>query len=163
MFDGPVQGAAEGLRASGTTEESEPETREEAEEAGGPPARNAAEWITLSISFLVVAVLVGAALYEELARDEPPGSWISVELDFDRAVKRDDLFYIPFVARNDGAAPATDVAVVFTVMDGEEMLEESATTIPFLPNSGSVDGQLVTAYDPAAYEIEARPATLLVP
>ncbi|MGH2558537.1 MAG: hypothetical protein ACRDJH_05690 [Thermomicrobiales bacterium] len=158
-----MRDATEGARASGEPDEPEPETREDAEESGGSPARNAAEWITLLVSFLVVALLVGAALYEQLAREEPSGSWIAVELNLDQAVRRDDLFYIPFVARNAGTAAAEDVVVVFAIMDGDEMREESTTTIPFLPNSGSVDGQLVTAYDPTRFVIEARPATLLTP
>lgn len=141
---------------------SERETRDGAP-TRAPEGRNAAEWITLGVSFLVVTLMVGTALYEHFAREEPPGSWILVEIDVARAVHRGDLFYVPFTVRNAGTAPAEDVAVVFAIKDGETVLEESTTTIPFLANSGSADGQLVTAYDPATYAIEARPATLLAP
>ncbi|MEA2510664.1 MAG: hypothetical protein QOJ59_151 [Thermomicrobiales bacterium] len=128
-----------------------------------PQARSAAEWTTLLGSLIVVAVLIGAAFYEHFGRDEPAGTWLAVELAPERSAKRGDQFYIPFVVTNQGTNPAEDVAVVFEVKDGETIVEESTIQVPFLANSGSAEGELVTSYDPAAYTIEGRPAALLTP
>jgi uncharacterized protein (TIGR02588 family) len=119
--------------------------------------------MTLVGSLIVVALLIGAALYEQFAREEVPGTWISVDVAIADAVRRDDAFYIPFTAINRGAEPAEDVTIIFEIKSGDETVEESTVVIPFLSNSGSADGELITAFDPATHQIEARPATLLSP
>lgn len=131
-----------------------------------PPAarpRSAAEWTTLLVSLTVVFLLVGAALYEHFGREEPPGTEIEVRVLSAEALLRSDLYYVPFKVINRGAAPARDVTVVFEVKRGEEVVEESTVLIPFLANSGSADGTVMTGFDPATHLIEARPATLLNP
>lgn len=125
--------------------------------------RSSAEWTTLLGSLLVISILVGAALYEQFARDEPAGTWLEVDIDTAAAVKRGDQHYIPFVVTNRGSDPAEDVAVVFEISDGKTVVEESTVQIPFLPNSGSVDGELVTTHDPATHTIDGRPGALLTP
>jgi len=128
-----------------------------------PRARTTAEWTTLIGSLAVVLALVGAALYEHFGQDEPSGTWLEVEVAPERAVQRGDEFYVPFVVMNRGSKPAEDVAVIFEVMDGETLVEESTIQVPFLPNSGSAEGELVTTHDPATHTIEARPAAILTP
>jgi uncharacterized protein (TIGR02588 family) len=125
--------------------------------------RSTAEWATLVGSLIVITILVGAALYEQFARDEPAGTWLEVEIDAAAAVKRGDQYYVPFLVTNRGSDPAEDVAVVFEISDGDSVVEESTVQIPFLPNSGSVEGQLVTTFDPATHTIEGRPGALLSP
>ncbi len=125
--------------------------------------RNPAEWTTLGISVVIVAGLIGVAVYEHVARMEPAGTRVSVQVDVAAAEQRDGLFYVPYTVANTGGQPAENVAVVFEVKRGEEIVEESNTEIPFLPNSGSATGELVTALDPAAHAIEARVASLQLP
>ena len=136
---------------------------DEGGQAPRPHGRNAAEWTTLAVSFVVVAALVGAALFEYYARSEPAGTRVGVELAIDQAQRRGDLYYVPYTVRNAGTAPAEAVVVVFEVRQGEEVVEESTAEIAFLPTSGSADGELVTALDPAAHQITARVATLQRP
>jgi uncharacterized protein (TIGR02588 family) len=131
-------------------------------EARRPP-RSIAEWTTLLGSLVIIAILAGAALYEQFARDEPAGTWLAVDVDAAAAVKRGDQHYVPFVVTNRGSKPAEDVAVIFEISNGESVVEESTVQIPFLPNSGSVEGELVTTLDPATHAIEGRPAALLTP
>jgi uncharacterized protein (TIGR02588 family) len=137
--------------------------RTQSSEQKSSRSRSTAEWTTLIGSLVVVALLIGAALYEHFAREEVPGTWISIDVATDEAVQRDDLFYIPFTAANRGTKPAEDVTIMFTIERDGETVEESTVTVPFLPNSGSADGELITAFDPATHQIEARPATLLSP
>ena len=125
--------------------------------------RGTAEWATLLGSLVVIAILAGAALYEHFVRDEPAGTWLEVEVNADNAVQRGDHHYVPFVVTNRGSEPAEDIAVFFEISDGELVVEESTVQIPFLPNSGSVEGELVTTHDPATHTIEGRPGALLTP
>jgi len=137
--------------------------RERSAERPTKPARSAAEWTTLLGSLLVVATLICAALYEHYRRDEPSGTWLDIQVMTQEAIVRGDQFYVPFVVTNRGTKPAEDVVVVFEVLDGESVVEESTIQVPFLANSGSAEGELVTTYDPAAYAIRARSAAMLTP
>jgi uncharacterized protein (TIGR02588 family) len=128
-----------------------------------PKGRSAAEWTTLIVSVLVIAIIVGAALYEHFANGEPPGVQISVDVAIDRIDTRDGQNYVPFTVTNVGADPAQDVVVIFEIKQGDDTVEESTTDIAFLPNSGSVEGELVTALDLSAHTIEARVATFQIP
>ncbi len=132
------------------------------EDSPAPP-RNSAEKVTLAVSLGVIVLLIGAALFEQFGRTEPPGTLIEVEVRVADAVARDGSFYIPFEVRNGGTDPAQDVIVIFEVHQEGEMPEESSVTIPFLANSGSATGELVTIADPASAEITSRVATLILP
>jgi uncharacterized protein (TIGR02588 family) len=133
---------------------------QKAERAAG---RSTGEWTTLAASAVVVLVLIGAALYEHFLRDEPLGARIAVELALDRAEERDGLTYIPFTVVNTGAAPAENFGILFAIKQGDQTVEESTADIAFLPNSGSVGGELVTALDLTTHSIEARVATFQTP
>jgi uncharacterized protein (TIGR02588 family) len=115
------------------------------------------------VSVVIIAALAGAALYEHFARGKPAGAVVRIDLAVERAARRGDAYYVPFTVSNAGADAATDVAVRFAVKRGEEEVEESAAAIPFLPSHGEAGGEVVTAFDPATHEIEARVETLLRP
>src|SRR5215218_2743977 len=93
---------------------------ERSSERESPRPRSTAEWTTLVGSLVVVALLIGAALYEHFGREELPGTWISIEIATEDAVQRDDVFYIPFTAINRGSKPAEDTTIMFEIKDGEE-------------------------------------------
>ena len=137
--------------------------RADTDDRGEPARRTTAEWITFAVSLLVTAALVGAALYEHVVEEGPPGPLVTVALALDRAERRGDAYYVPFTVANAGAAAAADVGIVFEVRRNEEVLEESTTTIPFLPVEGTAEGEMVTVLDPAQHEVVARVGTLLGP
>jgi len=125
--------------------------------------RNGAEWVTLAVSIAILAVFVGAALYEQFVNAEPAGAILRVELSLDQTEQRGDRFYVPFDVTNSGGDPASDVAVLFEVRQGEEVIEESDTMIPFLPSDGQETGEAVLMSDPAEYEVTAEVGNFLEP
>jgi uncharacterized protein (TIGR02588 family) len=157
---GAVRGAADEIREDAGETPDDQDAPTEHEISHG---RNVAEWTTLLISFAVVFATVSVALFEHFAREEPPGTWLTVELDLEQVVRRDAVYYLPYTVRNDGSNPAEAVGIIFTVRDGATVLEEATTEIPFLANSGAADGVFVTSYDPASHTIEARPSILQIP
>jgi uncharacterized protein (TIGR02588 family) len=157
---GAVRGAADEVRGDTGEPVEEHDAPTERETSHG---RNVAEWTTLLISFAVVFATVSLALFEHFAREEPPGTWLTVELDLEQVVRRDALYYLPYTVRNDGSDAAEAVGIIFTVRAGATVLEEATTEIPFLANSGTADGVFVTSYDPASHTIEARPSILQIP
>jgi len=128
-----------------------------------PPPRSVAEWTTFGASLVVVLGLVGVALVEQFGRREPPGVRIEVGLTPADVARRDGVFYIPFTATNQGGEAAVDVGVVFEVRRGEEVVEESSATLPFLPVGGSVAGEMVTTRDSATHELAARVGSVQSP
>lgn len=136
---------------------------EQQDEPGKPEPRTTAEWVTLIISGLMVALLVGAAIYEHVVRDEPPGIRIAVEIALDQAEERNGLTYVPFTVRNSGQAPAESVVVRFEIKQGDETIEESTAEFDFLPNNGSAEGELVTALDLGAHTVRAQVSTVQRP
>ena len=133
------------------------------DDANRPRQRSVAEWTTLAVSAVIIAALIGVALFEHFAASEPAGAWLEVRLAPERTERRGDLFYVPFTIANRGAAPAEGVTLVFEVRQGEEVLEESTADIQFLANSGSAAGEVVTQHDPATHEITGRVGTLQTP
>jgi uncharacterized protein (TIGR02588 family) len=125
--------------------------------------RNAAEWVTLAVSIVILAAFLGAALYEHFLLDEPPGAILRVELQLGEAERRGDRFYVPFEVTNSGGEPASDVVLLFEVRQGEEVIEESDATIPFLPSDGVESGEVVLMSDPAEYEVTAQVGNYLAP
>ncbi len=125
--------------------------------------RSAAEWTTLILSGLIVATLIGAAFVEYFWVDEARGVKLEVSLAQEQTRHLDDLYYIPFTGKNTGSDGAENVSIAFAVQDGDRTLEESTIVIDFLSNSGTASGELVTAYDPAAYDITARVSAFETP
>lgn len=135
--------------------------RDRAEE--GPEGRTTAEWVTLGVSIVIVALMIGAAIYEHVARDEPAGVRVAVRLDLEGARERDGLTYIPWTVENTGRDPAEQVVIQFEIMLNGEPVQESTTDITFLPNGGRAEGELVTDLDLATHTISAHVATLQTP
>jgi len=131
--------------------------------SGSRQGRNAAEWVTLTVSIVVLATFIGAALYEQFALTEPSGVILRVELQLDQAVRRGDRFYVPFEVTNTGGDPASDVAVRFEVRRTEEVIEESDMVVPFLPSDGVEAGEAVLMSDPAQFEVTAEVGNFLAP
>ena len=127
------------------------------------PGRNAAEWATFVVSLLILAAFVSAALYEHFQLEEQSGAILQVEVHRNQAERRGDRFYLPFNATNTGADPASDVALHFEVLDGEEVIEESDAVIPFLPSDAEETGEVVLMSDPAQYEVTAQVGNYLSP
>ena len=128
-----------------------------------PGPRSTAEWTTLGISAVVVLFLVGTALAEVFARDDPTGAWISIDIALDEAEVRDDQTYVPYTVRNDGADAVTDIVVVFEILQGETVAEETTIDIPLLSSHGTAQGELVTALDLSTHIVEARVGAVQLP
>ena len=136
-------------------------------EAGGRAERLAprsvAEWTTLGISAVVVAALVGAALVEVFLRDDPAGARISVEIALEEAETREGETSVPFTVRNDGANAAKEIVVVFEILQGETVVEETTVEFALLASHGVDRGVLVTAQDLKSSTVSARVGAMQTP
>lgn len=128
-----------------------------------PAHRSVAEWTTLIVSALIVAALIGTALAEHFWVDTTPGVALAVTLEMDQTRRVDNRYYVPFTVKNTGSEGAENVTIAFAVQRGDQTVEESTTQISFISNGGTANGELVTAFDPARYDITARVSTFETP
>ncbi|MGI8642917.1 MAG: hypothetical protein ACR2LS_02235 [Thermomicrobiales bacterium] len=129
----------------------------------GSRERSLAEWTTLIVSVLIVGTLIGAALVEYFWLDEARGVRLEATLALEQTRRVDDRYYIPFTVTNSGADGAENVNVVFEVQQDGQTVEESTIQIAFMANGGMSQGEMVTAYDPAVYDVSARVSAFETP
>jgi uncharacterized protein (TIGR02588 family) len=124
--------------------------------------RSAAGWVTLGLSVLVVAILVGIAIREELERKDA-GTVIAVTFDRGAAMHRGDEYLVPFTVYNTGADAISSGDILIEVYDGERLVESTEVTVEFLPREGRQDGVYVSAFDPTTHEVRAQLESLQFP
>ena len=125
--------------------------------------RSIAEWVTLSLSVLVVGALVVVALVEESRRQEGDAAGLQVTFDTEHVARRGESFYVPYTVLNTGSEAISSAEIWIEVSDGERVIESAEITVQFLPLQGTQDGVFVTTRDPAIYALRSRVESLQFP
>ena len=125
--------------------------------------KSIAEWVTLSLSVLVVGTLIAVALVEESRRQDGDGTALQVTSDTERAAARDESFYIPYTVVNTGSEAIASAEIWIDVYDGERVVESAEINVQFLPLQGTQDGTFVTTHDPAAHSLRTWIESLQFP
>jgi uncharacterized protein (TIGR02588 family) len=108
--------------------------------------RTAAEWVSLVVSLVLLAGVLGAVVMLWL-QSGAVAPRLTVEQGQIRRV--DNQFYLPIrVVRNDGDTTAAEV-VVDGVVTAEGAQETSSTTFAFIPGHATVEGTLIFRSDPS--------------
>ena len=118
--------------------------------AGASLPRTVAEWVSLSVSLLLVASIVGVIVW--LWATEPQGpARFTVERG---AVRREaGRFYLPVAVTNAGGEAVEQVRVEGRPANGLQY-ERPSTTIDFLPVRAREEVVLVFRSDPAGASVE---------
>jgi uncharacterized protein (TIGR02588 family) len=125
--------------------------------------KSIAEWVTLSLSVLVVGALIAVALVEESRRQDGDGTALQVTFDTERAATRDESFYIPYTVVNTGSEAIASAEIWIDVYDGVRVVESAEINVEFLSLQGKQDGTFVTTQDPAAHSLRTRIESLQFP
>jgi uncharacterized protein (TIGR02588 family) len=125
--------------------------------------KSAAEWVTLSLSVLVVGALIVVALVEESRRHQGDATDLDVTFDTEGATARGESFYVPYTVVNTGAEAISSAEIWIEVSDGEQIVESAEITVQFLPLQGKQDGVFVTTRDPASHTLRSRVESLQFP
>ena len=121
-----------------------------------------AERITLGISVLIMAAVLGLTMYTNITTGEEPPTF-TVEADLDDVRETAHGFYVPITITNDGGLTAQDV-VVTGELDLEEGEPETAEiTIAFLSGGESERAELIFSTHPNEGNFTIRPTSYLVP
>ena len=125
--------------------------------------KSLAEWVTLSLSLLVVGALVGVALIEETRRQEEDRAALQVTFETEQAVAEGESYYVPYTIRNTGSDAISSAEIWIEVYDGEQLVEEAEVMVESLPLEGRQDGVFVTTHDPASHALQSRVESLQFP
>jgi uncharacterized protein (TIGR02588 family) len=125
--------------------------------------KSIAEWVTLSLSLLVVGALIVVALVEESQRQRGDAAGLQVTFDTEHVAKSGESFYVPYTVRNTGSDAISSAEIWIEVADGERVVESAEIIVQFLPLQGKQDGVFVTTRDPAKYALRSRVESLQFP
>jgi uncharacterized protein (TIGR02588 family) len=125
--------------------------------------KSTAEWVSLSLSVLVVGALIVVALVEESLRQHGDVEGLQVTFDREHAPKRGESFYVPYTVLNTGSEAISAAEIWIEVSDGERVVESAEITVQFLPLRGKQDGVFVTTRDPKIYPRQSRVESLQFP
>ena len=116
---------------------------------GGDAPRTKAEWVSLIISLLLLAGVVGIVIALWLNPSSSPARF-----RIDRGAIRIEAgrYYLPITVANEGDATAAQVTVEGRLRGGGED-EVVATTFDFIPARSRVEGVLIFKGDPAIAEV----------
>lgn len=122
-------------------------TRKENKNSQAP--RTTAEWVSMVISLVLVAGVVGIVIALWLSPSQEPSRF---RLDRKPIRTEADHYYLPIVITNEGDATGAQVTVEGRVKGmGDE--QTSATTFDFIPAHSSVEGVLVFRLEPTSAEL----------
>ncbi len=122
-----------------------------------------AEWVTLSLSALIVGALVVVAVVEEVRLQESQEIGVRMTFATDQTEARGGQFYVPYTVRNTGAAAITAAEIWIQVYDGDRLAESAEVAVEFLPLQGTQEGMYVSNHDPTTHEFVVRVESLQVP
>ena len=112
------------------------------------------EWIVGAIGFLLVASVIGLLLYQALEGDQTPPD---VRLSVDSLVQTANGYLVKITAINQGGSTAEGVIVEGVLRSGAGPLEQSQTTIEYLPPRSQKRAGLFFSRDPRQFELQVRP------
>ncbi|HVF88733.1 MAG TPA: hypothetical protein VNH22_01625 [Blastocatellia bacterium] len=125
------------------------QSKKRGEKDPGIAPRSRAEWVSLLVALLLLALVVGTVVAIWLDPSAVPARFRVAR----GAVRVEgELFYLPVVVSNDGDATGAQVTVTGKLeADGEE--EEASTTFDFVPGHSQVEGSLIFGSDPVSADV----------
>jgi uncharacterized protein (TIGR02588 family) len=110
-------------------------------------------WGIAALGLIFVLGSIGFMLYEAAAGDtSPPDVTVRIE----SITPTRNGFLVKFRALNEGGSTAEGVTVVGELTNGSGRVEDSDTTVDYLPSHSEREGGLFFTNDPNAHELRLR-------
>ncbi|HEV7310338.1 TIGR02588 family protein [Ensifer sp.] len=103
------------------------------------------EWLTGSVSALVIVALIGWITFEALTQSTAPPDLAVTVISIE---KRAGGYLVMFDAENTADRTAAGVVVRGEIMDGDAVVETVETTLDYVPMQSSARGGLIFRNDP---------------
>jgi uncharacterized protein (TIGR02588 family) len=124
-------------------------------------ARSPAEWITLTLSSLILALIVGLVLYDwQLTKNLPPAFRIEI---VEPARLTEGRYYVPFNLRNTGGHIARTVQVIAELHLADGTDETGEQQFDFLSGNERKTGSFVFEHNPLEGDLVIRVASFGLP
>ena len=125
-------------------------TARKKKKATNETARTTAEWVSLVISLVLIAGVLGVVIALWVRETGAP-----VRFRVERGAVRNEgeRFYLPLTVTNDGDAAGTQVTVEGRLGGNGGDTNSAATTFDFIPAHSSVECVLLFPRDPSAAEV----------
>ncbi|MFK8186160.1 MAG: TIGR02588 family protein [Phormidesmis sp.] len=150
---------AQAAKGQKTTET--PPQKTDRKKAKSNKRRSLAEWITLSISTLVLTLIVGLVLYDwQLSKNLPPAFQIEVT---EKARLTAGRYYVPFTLRNTGGRIARTVQVIAELDLPDGTAESGEQQFDFLSGNERKKGSFVFEHNPQDGTLVIRVASFGLP
>ncbi len=148
--------------------ETQPETQPETQSEAQPETKKAiqrtrspAEWITLTLASLVLAVIVALVLYDwQFTQNLPPAFRIEI---VEPARLTEGRYYVPFSLRNTGGHIARTVQVIAQLHLANGQDEMGEQQFDFLSGNERKTGSFVFEHNPAEGDLVVRVASFGLP
>lgn len=124
--------------------------------------RTTVEWITLGISVMIVASLVGLITYLYVSGGSTPAV-IEVKPQFDQIRQVQDQYYLPIEIRNVGGETAEEVTVQISLVSANGQTASVEVTIDFLAGHGRMKATVAFSEDPRQGEVMVDVVSYLEP
>jgi uncharacterized protein (TIGR02588 family) len=112
------------------------------------------EWIVGGIGCVLVAAVVGFLVQEALfGNSQPP----DIKLSVSSVIQTGNGYLIEITAENQGGKTAEGVVLGGELRSGAETVEQSHTTIEYLPPRSKKRAGLFFTRNPRDYELRVRP------
>lgn len=123
--------------------------------------RSLAEWVTLSISTLVLALIVVLVLYDwQFSKNLPP----AFQVEISQTIRfTEGRYYVPFTLHNTGGRIARTVQVTAELHTAAGDEETGEQQVDFLSGNERKHGGFVFEHDPQAGELVVRVASFGLP
>jgi uncharacterized protein (TIGR02588 family) len=124
-------------------------------------SRISAELITIAISSLIVAILIGLILLAWVTKDDRPPI---LSISTPEAVRQEQgYYYVPFTVKNDGGGTAESVQVIGELRINGQVEEQGEQQIDFLSSREEEEGAFVFSRNPASGNLVLRVASYKLP
>jgi uncharacterized protein (TIGR02588 family) len=125
------------------------------------PPRSLAEWITFSISLLILTGVVGLVVYQWITQKHEPAV-LSV-MRKNEVQRSPGQFYVPFSVTNTGGETAELVQVIAELRINGKVEEAGEQQIDFLSSGETQEGAFVFSRNPRDGEVVVRVASYKLP
>ena len=111
------------------------------------------EWLAAILGFVIVATVISFLVYEAIILDEVPPI---LEVRVTEIRELDDTYLILFEVYNDGTMTAAAVNIEGQLLDGEQDIETSSSTLSYVPSKSVRSGGLYFSRNPADFQLEVQ-------
>ena len=111
------------------------------------------EWLTAILGFVIVATVISFLIYEAIILDEVPPL---LEVTVTEIRELDDTYLVLYEVYNRGTMTAASVNIEGLLLEGEQSIETSNSTLSYVPSKSVRSGGLYFSENPADFSLEVQ-------